>query len=95
MKINEILDLILLELKTNNADQRLWSIEDIAVYLNTSKSTIQTRIVCKPDFPTAISIPTQQGSTNRRWYPKEVKSWISKHRETKNRRGRPRALHSI
>lgn len=95
MKISETLEQILLELKTNNANQRLWSMEDIAAYLNTSKSTVQTRIVCKPDFPTAISIPTQQGNTNRRWYPGEIKSWISKHRETKNRRGRPRVLHSI
>ena len=85
MKTNETLDQILLELRTGNADKRLWSMDDIAAYLNTSKSTVQTRIVCKPDFPTAISIPTQQGNTNRSWYPGEVKSWIGKHRETKNR----------
>jgi len=59
MKTNETLDQILLELRTGNADKRLWSMDDIAAYLNTSKSTVQTRIVCKPDFPTAISIPSK------------------------------------
>jgi predicted DNA-binding transcriptional regulator AlpA len=95
METNDTLELILLELRTGNADKRLWSMDDIATYLNTSKSTVQTRIVCKPDFPTAITIPTQQGHTNRRWYPGEVKNWIGKHRDSKNRRGRPRVLQSV
>lgn len=86
-----ILSQILDELKTGNADKRLWSMDDIGNYLGLSASTVQTRIVCKPDFPKAISIPTGTGHTNRRWYPNEVKDWIGRHRENKTiKRGRKR-----
>ncbi len=95
MKDDDILIQILSELKNGNADRRLWSMDDIATYLSTSKSTVQTRIICKPDFPEAIRIPTEQGRTNRRWYPAEVKKWVGCHRETHNRRGRPRIVKSI
>jgi predicted DNA-binding transcriptional regulator AlpA len=78
--MTKILEQILQELRFSNADNRLWSIDDIAHYLGTSKKSIQNRIICKPGFPEAISIPVESGSTNRRWYPSEVKKWIASHR---------------
>lgn len=92
-KPSMILEQILDELRANNADKRLWGVTDIANYLNLSESSIRTRVICKPDFPVAVSIPTDAGQTNRRWYPHEVKDWIGKHRENSTiRRGRPRSV---
>jgi predicted DNA-binding transcriptional regulator AlpA len=87
--MTRILDQILQELRVSNADNRLWAIEDIAYYLGTSKKSVQNRIICKPGFPDAVSIPVENGSTNRRWYPSEVKKWIASHRDSYER-GRPR-----
>lgn len=87
--MTRILEQILNELRVSNADNRLWTIEDIAYYLGMSKKSVQNRIICKPDFPDAISIPVENGATNRRWYPTEVKKWIALQRN-RSGSGRPR-----
>jgi len=90
--MTKILEQILQELRSSNSDNRLWAIDDIAYYLGTSKKSVQNRIICNPDFPAAISIPVDNGSTNRRWYPAEVKKWIGIHRDSSySGKGRPRA----
>lgn len=45
------------------------------------RSSVQSRIICREDFPRAVRIPTGSGLGGRRWYAKEVKYWISKNRE--------------
>lgn len=69
------------QLKQIIGDDQLWSIKDIADYIGYSVSTVRGRIIVQSDFPVSVRIPYGKGSlTDRRWYPAEVKQWISRHR---------------
>jgi len=73
---------ILNELKSLHASNaEIWNVDDIARYMRLSRSSIQSRIICRKDFPRAVRIPTDNGLGGRRWYAKEVKYWVSKNRE--------------
>ena len=73
---------ILNELRSQRAEEtELWNADDIARYLHLSRSSIQSRVICRKDFPRAVRIPTESGLGGRRWYAKEVKYWISRNRE--------------
>jgi predicted DNA-binding transcriptional regulator AlpA len=74
----EILNLLKAQQATN-AD--IWNVDDIALYMRLSRSSIQSRIICRKDFPRAIRIPTENGLGGRRWYAREVKHWVSRNRE--------------
>ena len=54
----------------------LWDAQDIATYLKLAKSTVQSHVICKADFPKAIKI-----NGTRRWKPTEVRAWAERHRE--------------
>lgn len=73
---------ILSELKTQHAStSELWNAKDIAHYMRLSRSSIQSRILTRRDFPRALVIPTSGSGGGRRWYAKEVKEWLGKNRE--------------
>ena len=73
---------ILNELKAQRAGRaELWNAEDIAHYMRLSRSSVQSRVIARKDFPRAVRIPTENGLGGRRWYAKEVKDWIKKNRE--------------
>jgi len=73
---------ILGELKSYRAATTdLWNVDDIARYIRLSRSSVQSRVICRKDFPRAVRIPTDTGLGGRRWYAKEVKYWIGKNRE--------------
>jgi len=77
-----ILTEILSELKTQNAStSELWDARDIANYMRLSRSSIQSRVITRKDFPRAVVIPTSDTGGGRRWYAKEVKEWLSRNRE--------------
>lgn len=80
-RIEELLTAILEELQAAKRPDRLWSVADIAAYLNRSKVTIQQRVVCKPDFPKAVRIPTASGKVGPLWYKEEVLRYIRKHQK--------------
>lgn len=94
-KIEQLLGELVQQSKTHNLDKRLWSVEDIAAYLNLSKSSVYSRVVCKRTFPHAVRIPVGESRANRRWYPGEIKEWVATHREGKPTlsAGRPRQIH--
>ena len=72
---------ILKELKAqHSATRELWNVDDIARYLHLSRSSIQSRVICRKDFPRPVRIPTRSGLGGKRWYAKEVKIWISRNR---------------
>jgi len=80
--LNTLLLEILNEIKSLRANNsELWNVDDIAHYVRLSRSSIQSRIICRRDFPRAIRIPTDNGLGGRRWYAKEVKYWVSRNRE--------------
>ena len=73
---------ILNELKSQQSERaEIWAAEDIARYLRLSRSSVQSRVICRKDFPRAVRIPTESGMGGRRWYAKEVKHWLLKNRE--------------
>ena len=73
---------ILNELKSQRAvTSELWNANDIARYMRLSLSSIQSRVICQKSFPRALRIPTQNGSGGRRWYSREVKSWLRENRD--------------
>lgn len=80
-RIEELLTSILEEVRSSKMPKRLWSLADIAAYLNRSKITIQQRVVCKPDFPDAIRIPTSAGKLGPLWYQDDVKAYVKRHQK--------------
>ena len=73
---------ILNELKSQSANSaELWNVDDIARYMRLSRSSVQSRVICRRDFPRAVRIPTENGMGGRRWYAEEVKGWLSRNRE--------------
>ncbi len=79
--IIELLEAILAEVKSSKMTKRLWSIGDIAAYLNRSKVTIQQRVVCKVDFPNPVRISTHSSKVGPLWYQNEVKAYVKKHQK--------------
>lgn len=73
---------ILNEIKAQRAEQNeIWNSDDIAHYMRLSRSSIQSRVICRNDFPRAVRIPTDNGMGGRRWYAREVKEWVRRNRE--------------
>ncbi|MDO4776956.1 MAG: hypothetical protein Q4A06_05800 [Cardiobacteriaceae bacterium] len=53
-------------------DDRYWSIDDIAAFVGTSKSTIRRNFICDPRWPLPIRTSTAENS-RQRWLASEVK----------------------
>lgn len=58
------------------AEDSLWRPDEIALYMNISKKSVQSHVVTKPGFPRPVILPTG----GRRWVAKEVKAWALRHR---------------
>ena len=52
-------------------EEKLWKIENIGEYFQTTPDTVYRKIVCRPTFPRPIKIP----GGPKRWKPEEVKEW--------------------
>lgn len=85
MIAQDTLTLILDEIRAQNQnDQDLWDAESIGRYMGLKKSTVQSKILCKETFPTAIRLPTsEKGLGGRRWLAAEVRAWVMKHKEAR------------
>ena len=57
----------------------LWDVATIAHLLKRSESQVRNRIVCLPDFPKAIRLPTAAGP--RLYRAAEVLAWVSKYQD--------------
>ena len=80
--VEKLLLEILNELKSQRAERsELWSADDIARYMRLSRSSVQSRVITRREFPRAVRIPTENGLGGRRWYAKEVKDWLKRNRE--------------
>ena len=62
---------------------KLWGVAQIAEYLGLSTKHVQQRVVCMPDFPRRIQIPTTQGQSQPRWKSSEVIEHIESYQERK------------
>lgn len=62
------------------AHEPMWSVADIADYLQMSETSVRRCIVSKDDFPASIRVPYGSRKTQPRWYPQEVKEWVKQFR---------------
>lgn len=55
----------------------LWDTSDIGEYLGVAPKRVMDRFAARPDFPSAIKLPTAQGRyTHPKWYAREVIEWV-------------------
>lgn len=73
---DELLNQILVELKRQNANHRLWTAQDIADYCGLSRSTAYAKVICQAGFPKPIKLE----GVSRRWKPAEVQAFFDRQR---------------
>lgn len=61
-----------------NGVPELWTVDNIAEWLQLSTSTVSQRVVCQPDFPAPCQPTASDGS--KRWFVSEVVEWARTHR---------------
>lgn len=63
-------------------DKQLWDLESIGRHLRRKSETVRTGVVCKPDFPKAIRLPSDVGRKSQPlWKAIEVIEWAEKYQE--------------
>lgn len=63
-------------------EHRLWSVEDIGLYLRREPTTVRERYTCLPSFPKAIRLPNKAGKKSYPLYKaSEVVEWAEKFTE--------------
>jgi predicted DNA-binding transcriptional regulator AlpA len=60
-----------------SATDKLWTITDIANYIQKKPRHVRDKLVKIPSFPRPILLPSAS-ERSRRWYPDEVISWIDR-----------------
>lgn len=68
--------------KQSTMHEELWGADEIAAYLKTEKSTVQSHYLGKDSFPEPIKLPRG----GKRWFSKEVRAWASKRPRAQERR---------
>lgn len=63
------------------SDDRLWTAEDVATFLQQKYRTFLGHTRYAADFPRAIRLPAKKGRGYPRWVPGEVKEWAMRNRE--------------
>jgi hypothetical protein len=59
----------------------LWDINLIAEYLKRKPEHVRERIICLPNFPKAIRLPSAKGRAHPLYKATEVIAWSESHRE--------------
>lgn len=63
-------------------DKVIWTADQCAEYLCTSRRNFVDRISKTWGFPAAIKLPTENGSRGHdRWYATDVQSWVSQQKK--------------
>ncbi len=80
------------------ADAQLWTLKDIAAWMNLSVATVYNSVITRADFPVPLQ-PCDSISAQKRWFTKEIMEWAKKNRNKntipQSRRGRPRVQHDL
>lgn len=63
-----------------SAEHELWTTQDIAAYLKLSAYTVERRVVIQPSFPTSVQPCATGAKAAKRWFAKEVITWLRQHR---------------
>ena len=62
-----------------NGVPELWTVDDIAVWLQLSVSSVKQSVVARPGFPVPV-MPTGVDGAAKRWLASEVTQWVIQHR---------------
>ena len=63
-----------------NLTDELWIYDDIAAYLKIQPKTVQNYTSKAPGFPRPTIVPGSSTRGIKRWYAKEVRNWVARHR---------------
>ncbi|RZF24020.1 hypothetical protein EVC45_41120 [Paraburkholderia sp. UYCP14C] len=74
VRLIERVDRLIAVLERPNAEETLWSAEQIAQWLGLSKQTVELRVVTRPGFPSALR-PVDSRQAQRRWFASDVMQW--------------------
>ena len=78
-----LLEGILTELRRARVSDDLWTVDDIGAYLKRAPKTVYNKVVCLPNFPTAVRLPSGDSQSSRQlWVAKEVKAWAMRFKES-------------
>lgn len=59
-------------------DRVLWTAAEAAAYLRVATRTVAERYAARPDFPTAIRLPTEGRRGLLRWRATEIVKWAER-----------------
>lgn len=62
-----------------NGVPELWTVDDIASWLQLSASSVKQSVVARPGFPAPV-MPTGVDGAAKRWLSSEVTQWVTQHR---------------
>lgn len=84
MNIDENMEIELMEQMATRKDRimnnELWRPEDIAGYLKMSKSNVYNKVLKAPSFPEPRQLELAGNKHPiKRWVPKEVMTWATRH----------------
>jgi len=66
---------------------QLWNRSHLSAYLSRKKTTLN-KLICQPDFPQPIRLPSEQGKTQPLWRATDIIKWVEAQQQ---RPGRPRS----
>jgi hypothetical protein len=64
----------------------LWDTATIGQFLKREAQQVRERIVCLPDFPKAIRLPSAKGRAQPLWKAAEVIAWAERYQEKQTRK---------
>ena len=67
------------QLAVANGVPALWTVDDIAQWLQLSVSSVKQSVVVRPGFPAPV-MPTGVDGAAKRWLASEVTQWVMQHR---------------
>ena len=81
------IQLLTRQLAVANGVPELWTVDDMASWLQLSVSSVKQSVICRPGFPAPL-MPTGVDGAARRWLASEVTAWATQNR-ARLPKGRP------
>lgn len=71
-------------------EDRLWTPDDVAAYLQVDRRRLMEHYAPDPGFPKPVKLPSAGGRGTKRWEPSVIKAWALGQSGTHQKRGRGR-----
>lgn len=73
------IQLLTRRLAVANGVPELWTVDDMASWLQLSVSSVKQSVIARPGFPAPV-MPTGVDGAAKRWLASEVTQWVMQHR---------------